>query len=145
MHANRPLATLAALALALALAAAAAASAQSTYRLDHAGEWIEEPHVATGADADVMTETRRLIAQGRPGLAFDIINDWIERNDDRTLPETPTSYRLRGDALTALGKEFKALYDYERVARSFPQSEEFPIAAFHHRDDSERWLASRLQ
>ncbi len=35
----------------------------------------------------------------------------------------------------------------EGVRKCFgvPGCEEFPIAAFHHGDDSERWLASRLQ
>lgn len=119
---------------------AGAVQGQSTFRLDDEGEWVETPAPAEGEDAAVMSETRRLIAEGRAGLAFDVINDWIDRHEDQSLPESATAYRLRGDALVALGKEFKALYDYERVARQFPQSEEFPIAVEREFDVAMRYL-----
>jgi len=141
MHARphpRPLAV--ALTLVFSFIAAPAALAQSTYRLDESGEWIETPAPAESPDAATMTETRRLIAEGRAGLAYDIVHDWIERHDDRVLPESATAYRLRADALVALGKEFKALYDYERVARGFPHSEEFPIAVEREFDIAMRYL-----
>ncbi len=138
MHATPFRTTLIASTIALALAPISAA--QSTYDLDDSGDWIEQPALAQSQDAAVMTETRQLIAQGRPSLAYEIVNDWIERNDERTLPETPLAYRLRGDALTAMGKEFSGLYDYERVARGFPQSEEFPIAVEREFDIAMRYL-----
>ena len=126
--------------LLVALLAAASARAQSTFRLDESGEWVEETPPTLSENESVMTEVRRNIASGRPGVAYDIINDWIERNDAETFPETPLAYRLRGDALTAMGKEFKALFDYELVARSFPQSEEFPIVVEREFDIAMRYL-----
>jgi len=133
----RTLAILAGVTLALA---AAPAAAQSVYELDESGQWVERPAPPAGENESVMTEVRRLIAEGRAGTAYDIINDWIRRNEERTLPETPLAYRLRGDALTAMGREFQALYDYELVARSFPQSEEFPIVVEREYDIAQRYL-----
>ncbi len=124
----------------LLLAFAPHAFAQSTFRLGDDGEWVETPAPAESEDGAVMTEVRRLIAEGRPGLAYEIVNDWIERHDEESLPESPTAYRLRGDALVAMGKEFKALYDYERVARSFPQTDEFPIVVEREFDIAMRYL-----
>ena len=129
-----------ALVLLALLACAHTALAQSTYTLDDKGDWVETPAPAQGEDAATMNEVRRLIAEGRSGLAYDIVNDWIDRHEDQTLPESPAAYRLRGDALTSLGKEFKALYDYERVARAFPQSEEFPIVVEREFDIAMRYL-----
>jgi hypothetical protein len=126
--------------LALLGLAASPAAAQSVYELDESGQWVEKPAAPTGEDESVMTEVRRLIAEGRAGTAYDIINDWIERHEGQTLPETPLAYRLRGDALTAMGREFRALYDYELVARSFPQSEEFPIVVEREYDIAQQYL-----
>ena len=127
-------------ALLSAVALAPRAAAQSTFKLDESGDWIETPAPSLGEDAATMNEVRRLIAEGRAGLAYDIVNDWIDRHEDQTVPQSPAAYRLRGDALTALGKEFKALFDYERVARAFPQSEEFPIAVEREFDIAMRYL-----
>ena len=129
-----------ALALLGTLLASAAALAQSVYELDETGEWVERTPPPAGENASVMTEVRRLIAEGRAGTAYDIINDWIERHEGRTLPETPLAYRLRGDAEAARGREFRALFDYELVARTFPQSEEFPIAVEREYDIAMQYL-----
>jgi len=129
------------------LAWAGVAGAQSTYELDDSGEWVERPAEAQGADASVMTEASRRIAEGRPGLAHELVDDWIARNLDvdnaevsGASPEAPRALRLRGDALVAMGKEFKALYDYERVIRGYPASEEFFVAVEREYDIALRYL-----
>ena len=105
MSTHRLPAVLAAL---LLLAGAIPALAQSTFTLDDKGDWVETPAPAQGEDAATMNEVRRLIAEGRAGLAYDIVNDWIDRHEDQTVAQSPAAYRLRGDALTALGKEFNS-------------------------------------
>jgi len=135
------------LALVVAGLAAPGVAAQSTYELNESGEWVEREGAPQGADASVMTEASRRIAEGRPGLAYEIVDDWIARNIDvdggearASSPQAPRALRLRGDALVAMGKEFKALYDYERVIRGYPASEEFLIAVEREYDIALRYL-----
>ena len=125
---------------AVAGAVSSDALAQQTFELDETGQWaLQETQAPTG-HAAVMTEVRQRIAEGRPAIAYDIVHAWIETHEDENLPESPMAYRLRGDALTAMGKEYKALYDYEYVCRVFPQSEEMPIAVEREYDIALRYL-----
>lgn len=112
-----------------ALAAAWGASAQTTeYTLTDDGEWVETRAPEPGTDEAVIAEARRLLADGAPGAAKGILDDWISEHETTANRWLPEAYRVRGDALLAMDREFKAMYDYEAVVREFPGSEEFMIA-----------------
>lgn len=104
--------------------------AQTTeYRLGEDRAWTAasvapEP----GSDDAVIADTRRALAEDRPGDALSIIGPWLEANERSGKPQVVAAYVLRGDALTATDDEFKALYDYEAVIRKFPETEEFRTA-----------------
>lgn len=119
----------AAIAVPLALALCPIASAQSEeYRLDSRRSWDRVETVAPSPDEQTIAEARRALAQDKPGQAYDILDEWLEANSEAPSPLVPEAYLLRGDALLAMGKEFKALYDYEAVIRGYPQSDAFRVA-----------------
>jgi hypothetical protein len=112
--------------LCIALIATESLAQQTTFELDpDRGTWVEAEAAEPGTDAWVIAETRRALAAEQPGEARKQISDWIQINERTDNPWLPEAYMLRGDALVALGKEYKALYDYEKVALHFPQSEVF--------------------
>ena len=65
----------------------------------------------------------RALADGDARRAESIANRWIDANRRHRL--LPNAYLLRGDALMAQGKLYKALFDYEYIARMYPGSEIF--------------------
>lgn len=98
----------------------------STFEGVRSWERVEAPPL-TG-DGAVLADARRAMAANDPNRAFSLINKWIEANDGLGNPWFPEALLIRGDAYVARGSEYKALYDYERLIRQFPQSEQFPIA-----------------
>lgn len=107
-----------------------AAYAQGTeYRLDESGQWEQVATPEAGSDAAVIAEARRHLAENRPEKAKVLLDDWLEERQNSDNPFLPQAYLLRGDALTASGNEYKALYDYEQgVILRFPATEEFILA-----------------
>ncbi len=126
---------------AVALLCAPVASSQSrTYTLDEGG-WVEGEAPEPGTDAARIAEARALLAEGRAGAAESILTEFIREYETSRNPLLPQAYRLRGDARTARGDEFKALYDYEAVIQSFPASEELAIAVEREFDIAQRYAA----
>lgn len=120
------------IACAAALAALCLASpvmAQSaTYRLDEQGRWVQESAPVPGSDEAVMAETRRLLAEGEVTRARATIDAWLDKNDRTPNAFLPEALLLRGDCKLADGEEYKAMLDYEEVARNYYGSEVFPLA-----------------
>lgn len=113
-------------ALVVALWASAASGQRTVLELDPASEaWTPTAAPEPGTDAWVIGEARRALASDRPAEARKMLDEWIRVNERTDSPWLPEALMLRGDALVALGREFKALYDYEKVALEFPQSEVF--------------------
>ncbi len=123
---TRPLALFALLVLSVFAAPIAFAQSQ-TYTLDEGG-WVEGAPPEPGSDQARIDDATRLLAEGRPGEARSALTKFIKEYENTRNPFLPQAYRLRGDAKVAEGDEFKALYDYEAVIRSFPGSEEVAIA-----------------
>jgi tetratricopeptide (TPR) repeat protein len=132
---NRPT-----LLIALLVAAGAPAWGQAhEYRLKNpakgaagaaaAGEWVQVSAPEPGTDAALIAEARKLLAEGRPRTARQLIDPWIRSNSRKKggmlLAE---AYIVRGDARTASGEEFDGLYDYEEVVNGFPGTEQFVTA-----------------
>lgn len=115
------------LSLWMSLAAPAALAQSTVYTLDDAG-WAETPAETLDESSRQIADARRALAEGRPGAARSILDDFIRRYEAQGHRLLPQAYRLRGDAKVALRDEFEALYDYEAVVRSFPASEEMVVA-----------------
>ncbi|MFG0273548.1 MAG: outer membrane protein assembly factor BamD [Phycisphaerales bacterium] len=125
--APRPLIAVAAL-LCIAAHSPGALAQGPSFTLERDGRWAAEGEPEPGSDAAVIADVRRHLAEDRPGAAFDRIDRWIKQNDPEsqgTSPWLPEAYLARGDALLAMNREFKALFDYEVVASRFPQSSAF--------------------
>lgn len=111
------------------LLASSAALAQSTeLRLDPAGEWEQTDAPLPGSPEAILAEARRAIANDRPGAAKLALDPWIKANERSGNPLLAEAILLRGDAHTALGDEYEALYDYERVIKEFPATESYTLA-----------------
>lgn len=102
--------------------------------------WERADSPALTGDGAVISDARRALAANDPDRAFRIINTWIEDNDGLGSPWFPEALLIRGDALVARDSEFKALYDYERLIRQFPQSEHFTTAIEREMEIALRYL-----
>ena len=92
---------------------------------EDAWEAVDSPDVASAEGQLAMA--RRALAGGNSRRAEYLASAWIERYPNHALQ--PEAYLIRGDALQARGDHYKALFDYEYIARVFPGSEAFITAA----------------
>jgi tetratricopeptide (TPR) repeat protein len=127
------------LATVLAVSFAAGVQAQESYRLTDEDTWTKTSKVDPSTPQGQLLEIRRTLALGEASRAESMAKAWIERNDrDPLLPE---AYLLRGDALLAQGDEYKSLFDYEFVARSYSGSEAFVTALRRELDIAQDYAA----
>ncbi|MFN8817004.1 MAG: GNAT family N-acetyltransferase [bacterium] len=118
----------------------AAPSTRPTYRLDAAGGWMAQPGPADGSDEARILSARRLLAEDRPEEALTILTAYVEQYERSSNPLLSQAYLLRGDATSAAGNEYKALYDYETVIRAFPGTPEFVTAVERELEIGIRYL-----
>lgn len=81
-----------------------------------------------GSDEAVILDARRLIATERFDRAEALLTGFIERTERLGSAWLPDAVLLRGDARLGDGREYDALYDYERVITEFPDSAAFTDA-----------------
>jgi len=91
-------------------------------------------------DRAVLAQARRQLAENNPRGALNTIRPWIDANEFFDNPGLPEALLIRGDALTATGREWRALYDYERILREFPASEMFLLANEREYEIASRYL-----
>lgn len=115
------------LSLALGLGASVCAQVQE-FHLGPDRRWSQVESPEPGSDGYIIAEARRLLAEDRPNEAFRILSDWISEHEHENNPWLAQAHLLRGDARLAQGREFKALYDYERVLKGYWGTEAFPVA-----------------
>jgi len=96
--------------------------------LDPVQGWQQETRLSDDPARAQLDRARALIADNKPGKAKSLLNDWLDNDEFSTSQYRAEALRLRGDAKFASGQEFKALYDYEEVIRSYPESSEYVIA-----------------
>ncbi|MEO0512437.1 MAG: hypothetical protein AAF108_06015 [Planctomycetota bacterium] len=84
--------------------------------------------IALNDDRAIVDQARRLVAEDRPKLARDLLNDWIETERAGVSPYLSEAHRIRGDALLSMGREYQSLFDYEYVIREFPASDQFQVS-----------------
>lgn len=127
---SHPIRTFAPLAiLACCLSAPESAWGQAKeLELQESGEFQETRTPEAGSDEATIARARELIANDRPAEARSILTTWINEHAREDNPYLAEAYLLRGDAITADGNEYKALYDYEAVVLQFPSSPEFVTA-----------------
>jgi outer membrane protein assembly factor BamD (BamD/ComL family) len=133
----RPL--LAAIGVMLLALPPAAAGQHSAFILTDEGEWTEV-RAPSDPDEALLAEAAQLIHDGHPGRARKMLSRWIDENNFTDNPWLPTALRLRGDAKVADGNEWKALYDYEEIAYSFPASPEYVTAIHREFAIAQRYL-----
>ncbi len=104
----------------------AAGVAQERYTLSDEDTWQAEGAVDPETPEGQLALARRALAAGQAPRAESLATAWIDRHERH--PLLPEAYVLRGDTLTAQEKYYKALFDYEFVARGFPASEAFVTA-----------------
>lgn len=101
------------------------AHAQQKFVLE--GEkWKQEAPLKPGTPEWKLQEIRRAIAEDRGEDAWDMADEWIDEYPNH--PLLVEAYLRRGDAKVAYGNEYKALFDYEQVIRSYPGTEQFNTA-----------------
>ncbi len=105
--------------------------AQSTFQLDPQKGWSTQPATPADPQRAVLDETRRQIAQGEVSQARKTITAWIEDHETSDSPLLPEAYLLRGTAKLADGREYSALFDFEKIATKYPESTSFDKALEH--------------
>lgn len=105
-----------------------AARAQTAYTLDAQQRWAAQAAEQADPDHARMAQVRRLIAKGEFGDAYDDIDEWIKEHEGSDSTALPEAYVLRATSLIGTDREFKALFDLEKVARRYESSPFFAIA-----------------
>lgn len=105
---------------ALPLFFATLAQAQGTeFTLEDDGAWQQTAQPEEGTDEFVMWQARKLLAEGKPTKAEDLLTDWLDENERTRNPYLAEGYFLRGESRLANDREYKSLFDYETVIRDF--------------------------
>jgi len=125
------------------------AEAQQTYRLE-GEQWAPQPEEATDAASAELRAARTAFAEERYKDARKRLDTWIETYD--THPRLPEALLLRADALVQMDRSWKALFDYERIIRFYPGSQqwhtalerEYEIARLYVRGRKRKFLGMRI-
>ena len=115
------------------------AVAQQEFRLDESDEWVQTEAPEPGSPQAQLAAARTALAREQYERAVNIAGQWIERYPNHAL--LPEAYILRGDALDGRGDEYEALFDYEYVARVFPESEAFVTALERELEIAKKYAA----
>ncbi len=113
------------LVVASCLLAAPRGAAQETFELDGDGWRLQEAPPPDSPAGQLQTIRKRL-AEGKPKEALKLAEQWQE--DHPNDPLLVEARLLEGDAKSAMGSYYAALFDYEYVARVYPATEQFRTA-----------------
>lgn len=116
-----------------------AAHGQQEFTLSEEDAWLAERAIDPATPEGQLAEIRRLLAAGDASRAEILASQWIEEHPRH--PLMPQAYLLRGDALLAQGEEYKALFDYEYLARMYPGSDVFVTALQRELDIAKAYAA----
>jgi len=109
------------------------------YELDEDRGWVRTQEPAPGTDEAFIAEVRRLIADDQPQRARSMLKKWLARNEGTRNPWLPEARLLLGDAKTAAGREYRALFDYEEVITRYPDSQAYAKAVSRELDIAVRY------
>lgn len=113
--------------IALVFAAGGASAQPKTYELVD-GRWVVAESQPQVQGDPALVQARERLASGSDDAAVKMLDEWFEKNPDPRGSMVPEALILRGDAHLAGGDEYRALLDYERVARDFSGTDALPIA-----------------
>lgn len=113
----------------------------SRFKLDEQGRWVETSRPPEGSDAAVIADARKAIAEDRPDAAETMLDKFLDRASRPDPGLLSQAYLLRGDAITAGGNEYAALYDYETVIRSYSATPEYVTAVERELDIAVRYVS----
>ena len=122
---DRLAAALPAAAVATALALGSAAHGQQDYKLED-GQWRQTTSHDPATPRGQIQQIRKQIAQEQYKQARVAAAQWIENYPNH--PMLAEAYLLRGDAWVGQKRYYKALFDYEYIARVFPASQQYMTA-----------------
>lgn len=88
--------------------------------------WIKASDDDTSSEAGQLRQAQLALARGEAPRALNLVSGWLERYPASRL--RPVGLLIKGDSLLALGDEYKALYEYEEIARKYAASEVFVTA-----------------
>ena len=97
-----------------------------TFELSPEDTWKQVDEVDPRSGQARLLRARKAILDGSPQRAVDLATAFINLFPDS--PMVPDAYLIRGDALQAMGDEYEALFDYEEIARGYPNSAVFVTA-----------------
>lgn len=100
--------------------------AQQQYTLTEDDQWTQTVTLEPGTPEWQLAEARKALAGGDYVRAINLTTRWIAQNPRHDL--LPEAYLIRGDAKVARDDLYKALFDYEYIARVYPGSEAFTTA-----------------
>jgi outer membrane protein assembly factor BamD (BamD/ComL family) len=96
---------------------------QETYTLSESDQWKLAAALDPETPEGQLALARKALAAEDAKGAEKLAGAWIEQHERH--PLLAEAHLLRGDALKAQKSYYKALFDYEYVARAFPASEAF--------------------
>ena len=85
--------------------------------------WIKASDDDTSSEAGQLRQAQLALARGEAPRALNLVTGWLERYPASKL--RPVGLLIKGDSLLAVGDEYKALYEYEEIARKYAASEVF--------------------
>jgi outer membrane assembly lipoprotein YfiO len=100
--------------------------AQQQYQLTEDDQWTAIATPEPGSPQWQLAEARRALAEEDYKRAINLSSRWIDEHVRH--PLMPEAYLIRADAKYANDDLFKALFDYEYIARMYPGSEVFVTA-----------------
>lgn len=109
--------------LCLALLLAATPAHGQAFELGDDDQWLQEEPLDPDSPEQWIVDARSALAAGDAKRAQFLAGQYIDRHPDRV--GVAEAYVLRGDALRDQREFYKALFDYEYVARSWSGSEWF--------------------
>ena len=136
-----------------ALAAGPCASpthGQELYELSGDVSWEIVESIDPETPKGQLALARRALAEGDAKNAKRQADAWIKTH--KRDPLMPEAYLVRADSLKALGSYYKALFDYEFLARGYPASEvfvivlqrELEIARIYANGTKRKWFGLRI-
>lgn len=112
-------------------------AAQQVYRLTEDDHWAQMDVLEPGTPEWQLAEARKALAGGDHVRAINLATRWINQHPRHEL--LPEAYLIRGDAKVARDDLYKALFDYEYIARMYPGSEAFALALERQLDIATRF------
>ncbi len=97
------------------------AHGQVEFKLGSDDEWMTPATADPGSAQSQLRQAQLALVHGEAQRAFNLASGWLDR-----FPADPLrahALLLKGDALLAQGEEYKALYEYEDLARKYPGSD----------------------